>query len=181
MSAATPFRTLSRVSAIIAMLVCFAPVQAPAQAAPDTQMGRYTLTPMSGGFVRLDTRTGVVAHCTDKGSGWACYALPDEHAALDREIGRLQAENEQLKSQLAARDADAAKVPRALPGAEPPKAVETGPKANGPKSTGASRNSVEVPLPSDRDVDRVMSLIERAWRRLIEMAARLRNDQPGGI
>ena len=59
---------------------------------------------MSGGFVRLDTLTGVVSHCENKGSGWACYVLPEEHAALDKEIGRLQAENEKLKAQFAARE-----------------------------------------------------------------------------
>ena len=99
MYAAIPFRLL-RISAITAMLFCLV-VPALAQ---EAEKGRYTLVPMSGGFVRLDTHTGVVSHCENKGSGWACYVLPEEHAALDKEIGRLQAENEKLKAQFAARE-----------------------------------------------------------------------------
>ena len=45
-------------------------------------------------MIRLDTRTGAVSTCTNSGNGWACYAVPDERAALDAEIGRLEADNE---------------------------------------------------------------------------------------
>ena len=56
------------------------------------------------GVLRLDTRTGAVSTCSNTGAGWACYAVPDERAALDAEIGRLQADNEKLKAELAARE-----------------------------------------------------------------------------
>jgi hypothetical protein len=170
------------------------------QAAPDTANGRYTLAPMSGGFVRLDTRTGVVSQCADKGNGWACYALPDEREAFDAEIGRLQTENEKLKTQLAAREptvtgkteealpkSDSLKPrePRiAEPKAEGPKTGDPkvgDPKTADPKSADVNRNSIEIPLPSDRDMDRVMSFVERAWRRLIEMADRVQRDVSGKI
>ena len=75
-----------------------------AQARPDTENGRYALSPAGdGGVLRLDTKTGTVSTCTNSGAGWACYAVPDERAALDAEIGRLQADNEKLKAQLAVR------------------------------------------------------------------------------
>jgi hypothetical protein len=189
MSAATSLLRPLRISATAAMLACLA-APALAQATPDAENGRYTLTPMSGGFVRLDTRTGVVSHCGDKGNGWACYALPDERAALDKEIGRLLAENEQLKAQFAAHEPTASgKTQQALPKAdslrpgEPKVGVPKvgAPKAHEPKSADANRNSIEIPLPSDRDMDRVMSFVERAWRRLIEMAGRVHRDASGGI
>jgi hypothetical protein len=176
MDAATPLRLL-RISAITAMLFCLAvPVLA-----QEPEKGRYTLVPMSGGFVRLDTRTGVVSHCENKGSGWACYALPEEHAALDKEIGRLQAENEQLKAQLAARE-PAGKIQKGLPKQQTPGSGEPGPaapKADGQKSADANRDSIQIPLPSDRDLDRLMSFVERAWRRLIEMVGRVQRDTSG--
>jgi hypothetical protein len=174
MYAAIPFRLL-RISAITAMLFCLV-VPALAQ---EAEKGRYTLVPMSGGFVRLDTLTGVVSHCENKGSGWACYVLPEEHAALDKEIGRLQAENEKLKAQLAARE-PAGKIQKDLSqqqgSGEPGPAA---PKADGPKSADVNRNSIEIPLPSDRDMGRLMSFVERAWRRLIEMASRVQRDTSG--
>src|SRR4051812_50131918 len=76
---------------------CFA-----AQSAPDSQNGRYSMTPIPEGVLRLDTRTGTVSTCTKSGAGWACYAVPDERTALDAEIGRLQAEVDTLKGRLAA-------------------------------------------------------------------------------
>ena len=77
---------------------------AAAQSMPDTENGRYILSPITDGVIRLDTRTGAVSTCTDSGAGWACYSVPDERAALDAEIGRLQADNERLKAQLAERE-----------------------------------------------------------------------------
>jgi len=40
---------------------------------------------------------------------------------------------------------------------------------------------IEIPLPSDQDVDRVMSFLEQAWRRLVEMANRMQKDVAGKI
>src|SRR5690242_15056329 len=85
--------------------------------APDNEKGRYTMSTTSDAVVRLDTRTGAVSTCNNSaGSGWACYAVPDERTAMDAEIGRLQAENERLKAQLASRDQSiSGKIDEALP------------------------------------------------------------------
>src|SRR5262245_52231626 len=92
-----------------------------AQSKPDTENGRYALSPTGdGGVLRLDTKTGSVSTCTNSGAGWACYAVPDERAALDAEIGRLQADNEKLKGQLAEGDGTVAgKNAEALPKWDP--------------------------------------------------------------
>src|SRR5580693_9110834 len=89
---------------------------AAAQSTPDSENGRYALSPVADGVIRLDTRTGAVSICSNSGAGWACYTVPDERAALDAEIGRLQADNEKLRAQLAAREpAVAGKIDEALP------------------------------------------------------------------
>ena len=83
---------------------------------PDTENGRYSLSTVPDGVVRLDTRTGAVSTCSNNGNGWACYTVPDERAALDAEIGRLQADNEKLKAELAAREpAVSGKIDEPLP------------------------------------------------------------------
>ena len=145
-----------------------------AQSRPDTENGRYALSPIGdGGVLRLDTKTGSVSTCTNSGAGWACYAVPDERGALDAEIGRLQAENEKLKAQLAERDGTVAgKSEDAMPKSDSLKKAE-------PKVAEGERK-IEIPLPSDRDMDRMMSFLERAWRRLIEMANRIQKDVSGG-
>ena len=141
---------------------------------PDSENGRYALSPVADGVIRLDTRTGAVSTCTNSSAGWACYAVPDERAALDAEIGRLQADNEKLKAELATREpAVTGKIEEALPKADSLKKPE-------PKVADGERK-IEIPLPSDRDMDRVMSFLERAWRRLVDMANRMQKDVTGKI
>ena len=115
-----------------------------------------------------------VPTCTNTGTGWACYAVPDERAALDAEIGRLQSDNEKLKAQLAARDpVVTGKIDEPLPKSDSLKKPD-------PKVAEGERK-IEIPLPSDRDMDRVMSFLEQAWRRLVEMANRMQKDASGKI
>jgi len=157
-----------------ATLVCFGISGAAAQSMPDTENGRYTLSPAADGMIRLDTRTGAVSNCSNSGAGWACQAVPDERAALDAEIGRLQAENGRLKAQLDERDqAEANRTDKALPKSDSLKKAD-------PKVAEGERK-IEIPLPSDRDMDRVMSFVERAWRSLIDMANRVQKDVSGKI
>jgi hypothetical protein len=145
-----------------------------AQSQPDTENGRYALAPNPDGVVlRLDTRTGAVSTCSNAGAGWACYAAPDERAALDAEIGRLQADNEKLKAQVAGRDGTVnGKIEEPMPKSDTLKKPE-------PKVAEGERK-IEIPLPSDRDMDRMMTFLEKAWRRLIEMANRVQKDIAGG-
>ncbi|MGY8680346.1 hypothetical protein Q2941_21465 [Bradyrhizobium sp. UFLA05-153] len=173
MRSATSSRTSWFSAAVIAVAVAAGGGLVFAQAAPDSENGRYTMTPTPDGVLRLDTRTGVVSTCSNNGAGWACYAVPDERSVLDAEIGRLQAELEKLKAQVAAGPTVSGKVEEALPKSDSLKKAE-------PKAAENNRK-IEVPLPSDQDVDRVVSFLERAWRRLIEMANRVQKDVSGKI
>jgi hypothetical protein len=161
---------------------------AAAQSMPDTENGRYTLSPVTDGVVRLDTRTGAVSTCSNSGAGWACYTVPDERAALDAEIGRLEADNEKSKTELERSKAELEKLKAELAAREPAftgKIDEALPKTDSlkkaePKIAEGERH-IEIPLPSDRDMDRVMSFLEQAWRRLVEMANRMQKDVSGKI
>ena len=144
---------------------------------PETENGRYALSQTAGGVMRLDTRTGQVSNCSKDNDGWACLVVPDERAAMDAEIGRLQAENEKLRAQLASRDGTVGgKIDEPLPKDVLPKSD----KQAAPKVAEGERK-LEIPLPSDQDMDRVMSFLERAWRRLVEMANRMQKDVAGKI
>jgi hypothetical protein len=165
---------------LMAAIVCLAfgagqSAAVAAQSMPDTENGRYALSPVADGVLRLDTRTGTVSTCNNTATGWACYAVPDERSALDAEIGRLQAENERLKAQLAEREPTVTgKIDEPLPKTDSLRKAE-------PKVADGERNKIEIPLPSDRDMDRVMSFLEQAWRRLVEMANRMQKDFSGKI
>jgi hypothetical protein len=172
-TATSPLKKLSAALAAAWVIGLAAAGAAIAQAVPDIENGRYSLAPVAGGVIRLDTRTGAVSTCNNSGTGWACYAVPDERAALDAEIGRLQGDNEKLKAQLAAREPTVTgKIDEPLPKTDSLKPAP--PKAD-------AERKIEIPLPSDRDMDRVMSFLEQAWRRLIEMAQRVQRDFSGKI
>jgi hypothetical protein len=140
----------------------------------DTDNGRYTLSTTADGVLRLDTRTGQVSTCVRKQGSWACYAVPDERAALEAEIGRISEENRQLKQALAANPR-----PGELPGKIEdalPKADSLKPDASDGQKSARAPNRLEIPLPSDADVERAMNFLEKVWRRLVEMAGRVQKD-----
>src|SRR5216683_643725 len=184
MKATSPSK-LSTCIAATALLLCLGGNGA-AAAMPDSENGRYALSPVADGVIRLDTRTGAVSTCSNTSMGWTCYAVPDERAALDAEIGRLQADNDKLKAELAAREPTiTGKIEEPLPKSDALPKDESQPKSDSlrkpePKVAEGERK-IEIPLPSDRDMDRMMSFLERAWRRLIEMANRVQKDVNGKI
>jgi len=76
---------------------------------------------------------------------------------LDGEIARLQDENVALKKAL---------LDRGLP---LPGGVTSVPPA-------ARNGEGDLKLPRHADVDRMMAVVERVWRRLVEMIANLQKD-----
>jgi len=138
---------------VLAAFVVVAPA-AHAQSAPDSENGRYSFSPVSDGMLRLDTRTGQVSLCARKDAGWACNTVPDERAALENEITRLSRENGAMKKDMLARGLP---LPGGIAGSAPPPADQQ------------RELNLKVPLPSDAEIDRVMSAFEKMWRRLIDM------------
>lgn len=140
---------------LLAMVLTAGMAGARAESAlPDEERGRYTFNQVADGVLRLDTRTGAVSLCRRKEAGWVCETVADDRKTLESEITRLQAENGALKRELVARGAP-------LPGI-------------GDRSS--SERQSEWRLPSDADLDRVMSFLEKMWRRLIEMVQRVQKD-----
>jgi hypothetical protein len=131
---------------------------------PDTENGRFALSPVPEGFLRLDTRTGAVSTCSSVKDNWVCRVVPDERAALDTEVGRLQADNKKLKEQLAQRDTVAGK-------ADAPLSKEAR-KDLDQKSAPASPDKKPEPQLSPEH-EKLLALIDRVWDRLLDMAVRL--------
>jgi hypothetical protein len=87
--------------ALLAFLAAAARAETGAPPAPagEAANGRFTMTPVADGFLRLDTRTGQVSLCTLVAGQAQCRAGADERAALEAEIDRLSKENAALKGQ----------------------------------------------------------------------------------
>jgi hypothetical protein len=118
--------------------------------------GRYTFNRINDGYVRLDNRTGQVSFCSKRTVGWTCQLAPEDRGVLENEISRLQEENVALKKELLARGL-------ALPGSaksEPP----------------VARNERPFSLPSDPNIERMKGMVEKAWRRLVDMISMLQKD-----
>ncbi|HVX99941.1 MAG TPA: hypothetical protein VHA55_09145 [Pseudorhodoplanes sp.] len=128
---------------------------------PEGEDARYSFHRVDEGFLRLDGRTGQVSLCTRKTAGFGCYTVPDERAALEAEIARLQNENSALKKELLSRGLS-------LPGA-----IKDDTQ---PEPPVAKRNLPELKLPSDADLERMRAAVEKVWRRFVEMIMNLRKD-----
>ena len=138
---------------IVAFALGICALPAAAQS-PDADDKRFSLHKVDDGYLRLDGRTGTVSLCTRPDSGWACRAVPDERSALESEIGRLAAENAELKRTMLDRG-------MSLPGLPPRPPADVG---------------VGSATPTDSDIDRVVALAERLWRRTLDVIGNLKRD-----
>jgi hypothetical protein len=122
-------------------------------AQPENEESRFSFFRAEDGYLRLDGRTGQVSLCTRRPAGWLCQALPEERAAFEAEVARLQLENAALKQEVLAHDLP---LPAGVGPERPP--------ATGQRS------------PIDRDANQFMSVIENVWRRLVAMIANAQRD-----
>jgi hypothetical protein len=150
-----PEATMLRTVLLVAVLLG-APAVYAETATPDSERGRFTFHHVQDDLLRLDARTGQISTCSKRSGDWTCQAVPDERAALESEIARLQGENASLKQQMIARG-----VPL--------------PEGMRPDSPGA-RPQIELKLPNEADIDRLMTFIERIWRRLIGMMQNMQKE-----
>ena len=119
---------------------------------------RFVFNRVDAGFLRLDNQTGQVAFCSRAPAGWACQAVPEDRAALEKEIARLQDEVAGLKSEVAA-------LREPPPPPRPP--AELTPPIERPQ-----RGQQQL----REDLARARTAIENAWRRLVEMMVNLQKD-----
>lgn len=87
-----------------ALCAAMVPLSATAQAglfeAQAEETGRYTMEPVDGGFLRLDTQTGAVSVCSGSGDAWSCTPAQDERSKLEEENAQLRADNLALREQI---------------------------------------------------------------------------------
>jgi hypothetical protein len=120
---------------------------------PDTAGGRYMLSQVPDGFVRLDTRTGEVALCSQRAVGWACQTAPEDRAAYEGEIARLRSENAALKEDI---------LSHGLP-------LPAGMTADAP---GIHDNDITIRLPDNAEISRAMAYVGNIWQRFVDAVAR---------
>ncbi len=120
---------------------------------PADSSGRFTMSPVDGGFLRLDKQTGAVAMCARTGNDWACKPIEDQtKAASSDEFSRLQTENKELKDRVKALE-ESLETEKPAPGG--------GPLAEGPPGGKAQ-------LPTDEEVDQALDYLSRVYKKVRE-------------
>ena len=138
---------------------------APAAPAAGDRPGRFVMNPAEGGgFVRLDTETGAVAVCARKDAEWSCLEMADTGKGLREEIDRLKAENRELQVEI--RRLEDMLLP-------------DGDKKGAPERR-AERPGGRFELPSEEDVDRAMSYVERMFRKFRDKLKELESQERRG-
>lgn len=125
----------------------------------DNAESRFTFTRMNDGYVRLDNRTGQVSVCSKRTVGWTCQLAAEDRGVLENEISRLQEENVGLKKELLSNG-----LP--LPGSM------KGEKGEAP----VAHNERSFSLPSEPNIERMKVMVEKAWRRLVDMITTLQKE-----
>lgn len=125
------------------------------------------MMPVEGGYVRLDTRTGIASICSKRGEAWACEAMPDAQQEMRDVISRLEGENAKLKDELKQME-DTFGLSAPKPG---------GPDG-GPLSPDAGPPAPKAQIPSEKDVDRMFDYIEGMVRKFKERIERLDKETP---
>jgi hypothetical protein len=136
----------------LALLVGAAP-------AAEERGGRYVMTPTEGGFLRLDSQTGAVSICQRNSGKWSCDAVPDDRRALEEEIERLNAENKSLNGAIK-RLEDLLALPN-----------------SDDKSRSAQKVGPKFQLPSEEDLDRAMTYIQRMMRKFKDKLREMEQDR----
>jgi hypothetical protein len=117
---------------------------------------RYTMSPVEGGFLRLDKETGAVAMCARKNEAWVCDAVEDRSGAATD--SKLETENKDLKARIKALEDALDNV------ATPTTPPDTGPPA--PKTQ----------LPTEEEVDQALDYVERIFKKFRDRLKKL--DEP---
>lgn len=134
-------------------------------------------------YLRLDLHTGEVVACARKADDWLCSPVPDERAALGSEITRLRRENALLKNALLA---GGVALPAGLAQAGPPSSVPTAAESApvAPRAAAAPPSPAQ-PAPAteseraareDAEIERVMTVMEKVWRRLVNMMINIQRE-----
>jgi hypothetical protein len=167
---------MGRLMAFIVVVVCTAQVvllraqERTEQPALDTSNPRFAYHKVDDGYLRLDLRSGEVATCRPNTGGWTCTLAPEERAALENEIARLQRDNARLKNALLDHGLT---LPSGTGTATPtPEAAPPRPPAPIPPQADAGEHR-------QAEIDRIVSTMERWWRRVVELVATIQRDLQG--
>lgn len=116
---------------------------------PADGAGRYTFQQTQDGLLRLDTQSGELAVCRARDGKWSCESTMDDRRGNEAEIQQLRKDNAELRKEVK-RLEEIAGIPA------PP---------DPDKLPGTGRGSGGVQLPTEEDLDKAMSYMQRMLKK----------------
>ncbi len=126
---------------------------------PDDGKGRFAMSPVEGGYLRLDKETGAVSHCALKIQQWQCETVDERAKTPDSKTSQLESENKALRDRVKALE----------------DSLETG------KPAGSEVPPVPAPkmqLPSEEEVDKALDYAERLFKKFRDRIQRIEKPEP---
>ena len=127
--------------------------------------GRYTMMPAEGGFIRLDTVTGIMSMCARRNEAWSCEPMPDSQTAMRDELSKLEAQNKKLSEEL-----------RQMEETFGLRSPAPGPQEGGAGAPDAGPPAPKAQIPSEKDVDQLFDYIEGMVRKFRERIERMEKE-----
>ena len=131
--------------------------------------GRYVMSPIQGGFARLDTETGLMSVCKGTADNFKCELAPDSTADAQKDAEKRTAEAKELRGEIKRLEELLGlgdKVPGA-PGSR--QAEEQRPGGTGPA----------FKLPTEAEVDQALDYIEKMVKKFKSRLKQLEGDSKG--
>lgn len=147
-------------------LAVAATVAIPASA-QQTEAGRFSMSPTEGGVIRLDRDTGAMSFCSGKEGEWSCKPMPETESELKKKVDQLEEDKRALEAERRLREGLFGSLsPRSGQPGDPPPADEK--LAPAPPA--------DLPIPNEKDVDKVFDYVEGMVRKLKERIDRLEKE-----
>lgn len=152
MSRLRPYQGVTdmRLVPILVVAVLSAGALAPGVARAQAPAPNFELKPVEGGFLRLDRNSGLTAFCRPAGDGYACRPTAEDGqagAALVAELEKRVAALEKRMKEL-----------------------------GGDPAAPQAKRDPTMDLPSDEQVDRVATFLERALKRFKQLAIDMQKE-----
>jgi hypothetical protein len=164
-------RTLQRstlTSTVVAVCAVFA-----AGAVAQEKPGRYVMSPIEGGFARLDTETGLMSVCKGTASNFKCELAPDATTSAQKDAEKNTAEAKELRAEIK-------RLEELLGLGDKPEGGNKQAEEQRPGSRPGSRpGGPGFKLPSEAEVDQAFDYIEKMVKKFKSKLKDLEGDSKG--
>jgi hypothetical protein len=129
--------------------------------------GRYVMSPIDGGFARLDTETGLMSVCKGTAANFKCELAPDSTVNAQKDAEKTTAEAKELKAEIKRLEELLGLGDK--PSAGSKQAEEQRPGGSGPG----------FKLPTEAEVDDALNYIEKMVKKFKSKLKDLEGDTKG--